>query len=75
MQRNTIGTYIDSIAGGESVRSFVPTPLPPIPMLDLMASCQFKLETAMLALGRLDSINLLLPNPKLFLYTYYVAAC
>jgi hypothetical protein len=35
MQRNTVGTYTNSIAGGETVRAFVPAPLPPAPLLEL----------------------------------------
>ena len=70
MQRNTVGTYTSSIAGGETVRAFVPAPLPPVQPLDLSGARQALLEQATLALGRLDSVSMLLPDPQLFLYAY-----
>lgn len=70
MHRDAVGTYISSIAGGETVHAFVPAPLPPNPPLDLGGTRQTLLERATLALGRLDSISLLLPDPRLFLYAY-----
>lgn len=56
--------------GGETVRAFIPRPLPPDPPLDLAAPRQRLLERATHALGRLDSIALLLPDPQIFLYAY-----
>lgn len=70
MLRDTTGRYDTSVAGGETVRAFVPDPLPPVPPLDLSGARQAALERATLALGRLDSIALLLPDPQLFLYAY-----
>jgi len=70
MHRDAVGTYISSVAGGETVHAFVPAPLPPNPPLDLGGTRQTLLERATLALGRLDSISLLLPDPRLFLYAY-----
>ncbi|MEK6749639.1 MAG: Fic family protein [Pseudomonadota bacterium] len=70
MQRNASGTYIQSVAGGETVRAFVPTPLPPQPPLYLTGARQRLLERATLAIGRLDSVSTLLPDPQLFLYAY-----
>ena len=70
MHRDATGQYSASIAGGETVRAFVPYPLPPVPPLDLGGARQTALEKATLALGRLDSIALLLPDPQLFLYAY-----
>jgi len=70
MKRGTTGGYRQITAGGESYRAFVPTALPPEPPLDLGNERQRKLERATLALGRLDSITLLLPDPGLFLYAY-----
>lgn len=70
MHRDAVGTYISSVAGGETVPAFVPAPLPPNPPLDLGGTRQTLLERATLALGRLDSISLLLPDPRLFLYAY-----
>lgn len=70
MERDATGNYAFSVAGGETVRAFVPMPLPPVPALDLSGSRQSRLERATLAIGRLDSICLLLPDPQLFLYAY-----
>jgi Fic family protein len=70
MIRNATGRYQSSIAGGETVRAFVPDPLPPDPALQLTGGRQRLLEKATLALGRLDSITQQLPDPRLFLYAY-----
>ena len=69
MRRGETGQYETTIVGDETVRAFVPAPLPPTPALDLVA-LQRPLEEALLALGRLDSLSVLLPDAHLFLYTY-----
>ena len=69
MRRGETGQYETTIVGDETVRAFVPAPLPPMPALDL-AVLQAPLEKALLALGRLDSLSVLLPDAHLFLYTY-----
>ena len=69
MRRGETGRYETTIVGDETVRAFVPAPLPPMPALDLVA-LQAPLEKALLALGRLDSLSALLPDAHLFLYTY-----
>ena len=70
MRRGLTGRYEISLSGNEKVRAFVPNALPPDPPLDLSPSGQLLLERATLALGRLDSISLLLPDPDIFLYAY-----
>src|SRR3990172_4187361 len=70
MQRGITGRYEATGIGGEQVKAFVPHPLSPNPPLDLSNGRQRLLERATLALGRLDSITLLLPDPNLFLYAY-----
>jgi len=70
VKRGLTGRYRITKVGGEEVRSFIPFPLPPKPPLDLSSSRQHLLERATLALGRLDSITILLPDPDLFLYSY-----
>ncbi len=70
MRRNSTGRYDTSTAGSETIRAFVPDPLLPEPPLDLSHGRQRLLEKATLALGRLDSICTLLPDPQLFLYSY-----
>lgn len=70
MIRGPSGNYDRMIIGGETVEAFVPLPLPPSPKLDLEGPLQQLLESAVHALGRLDSITLLLPDEALFLYAY-----
>jgi Fic family protein len=70
MQRGETGTYEIHSTGGERVRAFVPNPLPPVPALTLEAPLQQGLESALLALGRLDGVSALLPDKELFLYAY-----
>lgn len=69
MQREA-GRYEVRTAGGESVRCFVPDPLPPVPPLEMSGEIQLLLERALVAVGRLDSLTTLLPDATLFLYTY-----
>jgi Fic family protein len=70
MQRGITGTYESSTAAGEACRAFVPAPLPPLPPLSIEPALQDRLDEAHLALGRLDSITVLLPETSVFLYSY-----
>ena len=70
MHRGPTGQYKVTSAGGERVRAFIPGPLPPDPPLELTHERQRLVERATLALGRLDSVTLLLPDPDVFLYAY-----
>lgn len=70
MRRGLTGRYEITQAGGETIRAFIPNPLPPTPPLEMTAQRQQLLERATLALGRLDSVTLLLPDADLFLYAY-----
>lgn len=70
MKRGPTGTYAISTIGGQKIRAFTPTPLPPAPPLILQGPIQTLLEKALLALGRLDSVPTLLPGTDLFLYAY-----
>ena len=70
MRRGETGSYEETSIGGERVRAFVPAPLPPEPVLVLDGSLQQGLESAVLALGRLDGVTTLLPDETLFLYAY-----
>jgi Fic family protein len=56
--------------GGESYHVFYPNSLPPEPPLEITPERQEQLDTANQALGRLDGITLLLPDPDQFLYSY-----
>jgi Fic family protein len=70
MKRGELGTYAVTVAGGETVRAFLPHPLPPRPPLAFDGRLQQGLEAAVLALGRLDGVSTLLPDKSLFLYSY-----
>ena len=70
MRRMQTGRYQTTNYGAEQVRSFIPAPLPPEPPISFDGSLQQSFENALLALGRLDSISLLLPDPTLFIYSY-----
>lgn len=70
MAHGMTGQYEVTTTGDEQVRAFIPYPLPPAAPIDLTGARQRLLERATLALGRLDSITLLLPDPELFLYAY-----
>ncbi len=63
------GETVRSTTAGETVRAFVPTPLPPVPPLELDALFLL-LDRANRALGRLDGLSTLLPDTELFLYLY-----
>lgn len=70
-ERGRGGTYLTtSTVGGERVRAFVPDPLPPRPPLVIDSSLRERLDEALVALGRLDSVAALLPDTHLFLYSY-----
>src|SRR6266536_1630856 len=66
---HTSGEYVVSSTTGESVRAFVPNPLPPKPPLELAPFFPL-LDRANQALGRLYGLSSLLPDTSLFLYLY-----
>ena len=68
-ENRRLGRYVETVAGGEAVRAFVPPALPPEPPIDLLPLLG-KLSNAERALGRLDGITVLLPSHELFLYMY-----
>ena len=70
MNRGPAGRYEVTATARETVRAFVPQPLPPQPALDMSGPRQRALEQAVLACGRLDGLSALLPDPDLFLYAY-----
>ncbi|MCP9885914.1 hypothetical protein KBY97_12400 [Synechococcus sp. ATX 2A4] len=70
MQRVDTGRYEITSTAGESVRAFVPAPLPPEPPVLLDGGLQGLHERALLACGRLDGVSALLPDRELFLYAY-----
>ena len=70
MSRRTTGRYESTTAGGETLRAFIPDPLPPKPPLELDEATREELDRALLALGRLDGISDVLPSVHLFRYDY-----
>jgi Fic family protein len=71
MQRGLTGKYLTvSKVGGERVRAFLPAPLPPVPPLEIGGPLRERLDAALIAIGRLDSVTALLPDTRLFLYMY-----
>lgn len=66
MQRTT-GTYVVTHVADESVRAFVPNPLPPDPMLSLHPEDNEILEVANRNLGKLDGV---IPSLNIPLLTY-----
>tara|TARA_Y100000815_G_scaffold189176_1_gene172701 strand:- start:374 stop:1531 length:1158 start_codon:yes stop_codon:yes gene_type:complete len=70
MDRGITGQYVPSIAGGIACQAFVPAALPPQPPLQLDNKLAGRINQAMLTLGRLDAISTLLPDARLFLYSY-----
>lgn len=71
MKRGLTGHYVPlPSSGGENARAFVPAPLPPVPPLELSEGLQEQIQNALLALGRLDGLTAVLPDPAIFLYSY-----
>lgn len=64
-----VGRFETATHGGETVRAFIPPPLPPNPPLRL-DGLQLHLERANQALGRLDGLTSVLPEVTRFLYAY-----
>jgi Fic family protein len=62
-----IGTWLVTTAFGETVRAYVPAPLPPDPPVDLSGLIGL-LDKANQALGRMDGIGCVLPDKKFYMY-------
>jgi Fic family protein len=64
-----LGRYVVKTYQDETVRAYVPAPLPPDPPVRLDGLQQL-LEQANQAVGRLDGLASVLPDLSMFLYTY-----
>jgi len=70
MNRDLQGRYITISTVGEKAQAFIPATLPPTPPIEWSSELREKFDQALLALGRLDSVSVLLPDTSLFLYMY-----
>ena len=61
------GRYVKQVDG---YRAFIPAPLPPVPPLEMDRELTRLLSEADHALGRLDGVTSILPNPDLFVSMY-----
>jgi Fic family protein len=68
--RGPQGDSVPVSVASERFSAFLPRPLPPDPALLFNPSLVDDLEQANRALGRLDALSTLLPDPSLFLYLY-----
>jgi Fic family protein len=64
------GRFLEAECGPDGYWAFHPKALPPDPPLAIDAPTQTLLDRANQALGRLDGVTLLLPDPDQFLYTF-----
>ncbi|MGD0092226.1 MAG: Fic family protein [Planctomycetota bacterium] len=64
------GHYVKQGQGDFSYRAFIPEPLPPDPPVQIDGEMARLLSSAERALGKLDGVSMILPNPDLFLGMY-----
>ncbi len=64
-----MGSYATTTTAGERVQAYLPPPLPPDPPVRLDGLLP-ELEKANRALGQLDGVASILPEPALFIYMY-----
>jgi Fic family protein len=70
MTERIAGDYVDGSLAAERYKAFVPRPLPPDPPIAIDSTMFILLEGANRALGRLDGLAALFPDPDLFIYFY-----
>jgi Fic family protein len=70
MKRDLQGRFVTISTVGEKAEAFLPAPLPPVPPIDWTPGLRERFDQALLALGRLDSVSVLLPETSLFIYIY-----
>jgi Fic family protein len=67
--QSRLKSYVTSSVAGETVRAFIPPPLPPTPAVELSGLHQ-QLDRANQGLGRLNGMTSLLPDVRFLLYLY-----
>ena len=67
--RSRLGSYVTTGVAGESVKAYIPAPLPPDPPVDL-GRLHGRIDRADRAIGRLDGLSSLVPDTNLLLYAY-----
>jgi Fic family protein len=67
--RSRIGSYVTTNVVGETVKAYIPVPLPPNPPVDLR-QLHGRIDHADRAVGRLDGLSSLIPDANLLLYAY-----
>jgi Fic family protein len=67
--RSRVGSYVTTSVVGETVKAYIPVPLPPNPPVDLR-QLHGRLDRADRAVGRLDGLSSLIPDTNLLLYAY-----
>lgn len=70
MKRGLQGHYETVSTVGETVKAFIPDPLPQFSELKITGSLQNKLDRAVYLLGKLDGAADLLPDTGIFLYMF-----
>jgi Fic family protein len=70
MSKVTTGTYIETTVAGETVRAFVPNPLPPKLTKKDLASLQEPIRAAEAALERLRLAGEMIPSIDWFVYSF-----
>ncbi len=69
MPHHRTGRYDITSHSGETVQAFIPNPLPPRGKLDIVR-LQKLIDGALVAIGRLDSVTAILPDPALYLSSF-----
>lgn len=70
MINRTAGIYVAGSLASERYQAFIPHALPPDPPLAITPEIFVLVEAANRALGRLDGLAALFPDPDLFIYFY-----
>lgn len=70
MNKNHTGDYKITAIAGERVKAFIPSPLPPIPGIDISPALKQSHDQDLIAIGELNSLTSLLPDYSLLFYSY-----